>query len=1284
MNATKTAVIALALSGLTTNISFAAQYPPNIDYGQQGDFITKRATENGRAAIIMPIGPVLVLQPETPGSSSHGFPNGLDMVNVWLNLSDLTDPKKIAQNYCEADNSCKNSMPIQAHGTVLRVIDDEAVMREGPNWLGFDSSQSTSENQMVRRTPSREEGGRVVRYAGQTSNLAAQINWSYGNPPEGDYFLRDAQNLVVDSSDSEAWQGAIHTTWDHSRTGVSGFPIFSGNLMIYASDQQQTGLAAYDISGYKQGIPPRLLSVFNPTINKPPGNNGVDERIGGYWMEPYGTNKVVFAARKIGSPVNREFSALFVVDFSDPTDMKLTCEVYFDQTDSFNDGDVTSNTQYVNFQDQYAFTDHFKVDIEKCEELYADDNRYDPAIPAIVQDNENSERDEFHDVVYRYNDIDNSCDGSQYYRPLGQVGVFGGYNASETKMTIEYTGAQLPRGRFAGTQRGGITGGGGAAFSHLANNNGNRVAGFSGRNTQIGDLLEPYDGLGTREVTYVAIDQRSNEQGLCFAVMHDEPDTRKPYISGHMPRANATNVPVDTMIHAHMPETIRSETLPGSVVVRNNQTNEIIEGLLQISHTGTIGFFPENNLSVDTTYTVSISGIQDFMGNTMDPTSFSFTTGSSLVATPPPVVVEVPETAPDFGSDDLPGTPYFANQSSQISCENESYTNNIWTVNPDNNSISVINTSINPNTGIVEQIGGMKEIFVNYNTPTSITNIGTHYAVTFRDDDQIVFFNANQQPEFSFNTGYGTQPVSAVTDDNKEFLYVALYGSGEVIKLDLRQRANQQVRLVGKPLKVGPTPKAMTYWNHRLLVTRYISAQNYGEVYDINTGNMSLRRTIRVNKVTINDDIDNGSGVPNFLSGVVISEDGTRAYVSAAKMNTDNADLDDDNTVRAMVATLNLSSGIDINEGDTSNKLKSMDLDNAADPSAITLLPDGVSKVITLQGNNQVDIIRSGSNAALVSHNTGFAPQSLCTTLRTLYVKNYSDRSITAIDISQFMSNGSKTSNKVTIKTVNDQNEILEPKVLAGLKVFYHASTEMSEEGYMSCGSCHQDGGQDGRVWNLASLGEGLRNTLALNGTSGTRFGNLHWSQNFDEVQDFELQIEKLNRSKGLIPGENTFKDGDSPLTKNTSNISEDLDALAAYISSLGKSTVKRSPIRDFASGELNFEIFNELGCADCHSGAAFRDGLAHDVGTIDPNDNQAYGQAGGLTQIRTPTLVDLFETAPYFHNGSAETLEDVLNVTGTVHDVPNAFQPELIEFLKSIDRSMFIEDDVVFVPGSP
>ena len=67
----------------------------------------------------------------------------------------------------------------------------------------------------------------------------------------------------------------------------------------------------------------------------------------------------------------------------------------------------------------------------------------------------------------------------------------------------------------------------------------------------------------------------------------------------------------------------------------------------------------------------------------------------------------------------------------------------------------------------------------------------------------------------------------------------------------------------------------------------------------------------------------------------------------------------------------------------------------------------------------------------------------------------------------------------------------------------------------MSCASCHNDGGHDGRIWDLTGMGEGLRNTVTLRGRAGAQ-GFLHWTANFDEVQDFEGQIRALAGGTGL------------------------------------------------------------------------------------------------------------------------------------------------------------------------
>jgi cytochrome c peroxidase len=65
--------------------------------------------------------------------------------------------------------------------------------------------------------------------------------------------------------------------------------------------------------------------------------------------------------------------------------------------------------------------------------------------------------------------------------------------------------------------------------------------------------------------------------------------------------------------------------------------------------------------------------------------------------------------------------------------------------------------------------------------------------------------------------------------------------------------------------------------------------------------------------------------------------------------------------------------------------------------------------------------------------------------------------------------------------------------------------------------------------------------------------------------------------------------------------------------------------------------VFQNRGCASCHSGRDFTDSssnVLHNVGTISPRPASA--SAGTLTGIDTPTLLGVWNTAPYLHDGSA------------------------------------------------
>ena len=85
---------------------------------------------------------------------------------------------------------------------------------------------------------------------------------------------------------------------------------------------------------------------------------------------------------------------------------------------------------------------------------------------------------------------------------------------------------------------------------------------------------------------------------------------------------------------------------------------------------------------------------------------------------------------------------------------------------------------------------------------------------------------------------------------------------------------------------------------------------------------------------------------------------------------------------------------------------------------------------------------------------------------------------------------------------------------------------------------------------------------------------------------------------------------------------------------------------------EINgFKLFvGRAGCATCHSAPNFTDNGFHNLGLA--SFGEANPDMGRYAQrpvnlmkgaFKTPTLRDIARTAPYFHDGSAKTLEEVI-----------------------------------------
>ncbi|MBL9157710.1 MAG: Ig-like domain-containing protein [Verrucomicrobiales bacterium] len=589
----------------------------------------------------------------------------------------------------------------------------------------------------------------------------------------------------------------------------------------------------------------------------------------------------------------------------------------------------------------------------------------------------------------------------------------------------------------------------------------------------------------------------------------------------------------------------------------------------------------------------------------------------------------------------------------------------VWVVNPDADTVTVFDALTNEVDA---------ELAVGDDPRSIARDANGRYWVTCQGSDEIRVFNADTTPHATVTVPYGSAPFGIAPSPDGEFLFVTLYGSGRL------HRYTADTPATAPTVRTTfPTPRAIAVSGdgERVLVTRFLSPDLEAEIgeFDGNSPALDAVRTFRLSSSNTIDLGDRASGVPNYLAGIAISPDGTRAAVVSKQDNIQRGelfgvnDLTFETTVRAVVSFLDLQANAEIRHS-------RRDFDNSDSPSAVSYTPLGDTLLVTLQGNNRVvgfDALSlapvTGPNtvgATLVSPvvktldaNTGAAPQGLLVdpVSGRLFVQNFLGRSVTVLDAGPLLTmNQGSLPNMTTVDTV--ANEPLPLNVFLGKQIFYHAADpRMSADSYISCASCHVDGGHDGRVWDFTGRGEGLRRTIDLRGRGGMAHGNVHWSANFDEIQDFEHDIRGPFGGTGFLPlNPVAFATQHGSPASTKAGLSADLDALAAYVASLGNAEVPRSPHRN-TDGSLTAaalrgrDLFVAQNCVSCHSGDDFTDSngtpTLHSVGTLSALSGERLGQP--LAGIDTPTLIGLHAARRYLHHGLGATLNEVFSQAGGV-----------------------------------
>jgi mono/diheme cytochrome c family protein len=136
--------------------------------------------------------------------------------------------------------------------------------------------------------------------------------------------------------------------------------------------------------------------------------------------------------------------------------------------------------------------------------------------------------------------------------------------------------------------------------------------------------------------------------------------------------------------------------------------------------------------------------------------------------------------------------------------------------------------------------------------------------------------------------------------------------------------------------------------------------------------------------------------------------------------------------------------------------------------------------------------------------------------------------------------------------------------------------------------------------------------------------------------------------------------------------VSSKLPALQAYQLSLPAPAAPAGSI-DAAAATRGKAVFEGAGqCATCHSGAHFTDAntrLHPPADSVVEPETPSYASRSATKQYRTSPLKGVWQHAPYFHDGSAATLADVVNVYNTKRslNLSAAQRSDLTEYLKSL-----------------
>jgi cytochrome c peroxidase len=267
-------------------------------------------------------------------------------------------------------------------------------------------------------------------------------------------------------------------------------------------------------------------------------------------------------------------------------------------------------------------------------------------------------------------------------------------------------------------------------------------------------------------------------------------------------------------------------------------------------------------------------------------------------------------------------------------------------------------------------------------------------------------------------------------------------------------------------------------------------------------------------------------------------------------------------------------------------------------------------------------------------------------------------------------------------------------KIALGRQLYYDPRLSKGQE--VSCNTCHllDKFGVDSEVTSKGHKGQrGERNSPTVY-NAATHFAQF-WDGRAATVED-QAQMPIVNpvemamadaayvlRTLKSVPGyveafKTTFPGEADPVT---------MANLGKAIGSFERGLMTPGPFDEFLGGKMTalggdalrgLELFIELNCISCHTGPSVGGTMFQKLGSVKKYETKDEGRFKITNNpedryvFKVPGLRNVTKTAPYLHDGSAKTLDDVLNIMATYQLAKGSLSDDerkyLTAFLESLE----------------